>query len=151
MWRCAYGRLAAIVVLAGGLSTCATAPKPVEENGDDHRGRMICGGAHPPLSRDEFAARIGKEVRQSCGPSAVSGSRYGEIRIILRHPKGGETSFETEGGGELSDDDRRCVVDAASRALPANPRGRYDDDYYSIVQDSPVTVVLGMLPPAASE
>jgi len=95
MWRCAYGRLAAIVVLAGGLSTCATAPKPVEEDGDDHRGRMICGGAHPPLSRDEFAARIGQEVRQSCGPSAVSGSRYGEIRIILRHPKGGETTTIT--------------------------------------------------------
>ena len=138
--RGAHGRLAAIVVLAGGLSTCASTPPPVEH----HEPMYPCGGNYPPLDREILRGLIEKKVRDTCGPMAVSAERYSAISVVLRPQEHGvrKPLVETEGGDDLSDEIRRCVKDAASRAIPEDPFQK-PDIYYSFVQDLTIELTLG--------
>jgi hypothetical protein len=112
MWRRAHGRLAAIVVLAGGLLACATAPKPAQDADDDHRFSMHCG-LRDHLDSQKLVAEIEEGSRKSCSPAAAAAGRYGELRAILRANHGGKPFLDVEPNGTLNEEDRRCVQLAA--------------------------------------
>jgi hypothetical protein len=112
MWRRAHGRLAAIVVVAGGLLACATAPKPAENDDDDHRFRMHCGH-RLHLDPQQFVVAIAEGARKSCASGAAAAGRYGEFRAVLRANDGREPFLDLEPNGTLNEEDQRCVQLAA--------------------------------------
>jgi hypothetical protein len=118
MWRRADGPLAAIVIVAGGLLACATAPKPAEDDsaGNSHEADFHCGfmPKHPP---EEIVAGIKDRARQDCSPGAAGYGRRGEFRAVLRAAHGREPVVDLEPNGTLNADDQRCVQLAADGVM----------------------------------
>jgi len=116
MLRRTHGPLAAIVVVAGGLLACATAPMPAESDvsaGDSHEPRMHCGYM-PKLSPQQIIAAIEERARQDCSLGAASYGRRGEFRAVLRASHGREPMVDLEPSDTLNADDERCVQLAAA-------------------------------------
>src|SRR5262245_210355 len=130
MWRGAHGRLAAIVVLAGGLSSCLPEPRrppPLEvalanSGGDDDEERtpkMHCGFQH-------FDGRSGAEMKRDLEndlPQLIRNCRlspedqkYGEVRVTWSQKYSLAVDLSRTYG--LTEDDRRCVEDAVRTAAP---------------------------------
>jgi hypothetical protein len=115
MWRRADGPLAAIVIVAGGLLACATAPKPAEDDsaGNSHEPDFHCSHVpnHPP---ERIVAAIEERARQDCSPGAAAYGRRGEFRAVLRAAHGREPMVDLEPNGTLNAEDERCVQLAAA-------------------------------------
>jgi hypothetical protein len=116
MWLRTLGPLAAIVVVAGGLLACATAPKPADglnSAGDGHDPVLHCGNMLE-LPPQQIVAAIEERARQVCSPGASAYGRRGEFRAVLRARDGREPMVNLEPSGTLNADDERCVQLAAA-------------------------------------
>ena len=147
MWRGAHGRLAAIAVVGGGLFGCAATPKAVETIDPDEQRDPGCGGNFPPVTAADVLEAIEKAAQTSCGASAVSGARYGEIRVVVARPNPEVAPrIQTElGSGGLADADNRCVVGAVQGAFWSLEAGdnRLREPWYHPTKELELYIALG--------
>jgi hypothetical protein len=148
MWQGAHGRLAAIAMLAGGLSGCATTPKPVHDDEPDDHTRFICGGNDPSPTTESLSADIVAKVRASCDAGATAGKRHGEVRISVRRRPDNRPWTETEQTPGLIDEDRLCAFGAAQQVLEASWQQSHGELFFYLGKDE-VTfhVAVGTAPP----
>lgn len=147
MWRRAHGRMAAIVVLAGGLFDCAHAPETTEDDEHDEH-RMHCGYV-PALDPQQIAARILESARKYCGPGAAAGGRFGEVRAVMHPGDEGPPAIEVDPDSSLNEDDRRCVAGTALGVIhPGKPAtGRKERRWNDVRDDVVLYGALGSAPP----
>lgn len=104
MWRGTHGRLAAIAMLAGGLSGCATTPKPVQDDERDDHHAQLCGGNSQPPNAESLSREIGEKVRGICAAPAAAGQRHGDVRVTVRRRSDDRPWAETEQTASLIED-----------------------------------------------
>jgi len=153
MWRSAHGRLAAIVVLAGGLFSCLPEPRRppplqealenaargrAEDEEDRRRHPFVCGGNHDFDNRspDERKRDFEREVTGFTSNCVLSlpHQKYGEVRVTWSQKDG--VSVDLTGTHGLTEDDRRCVEAAARNAAPVG-NGGYHRGVADWVRDFP--------------
>src|SRR5262245_60558292 len=118
MGRHAHGRLAAIAMLAAGLSTCATTPEPVH-HAEREKHKLPVGDQKPPRVSDLLPLSVDGYAEQNCA-GADAGARYGAVKVVVQKGPEGKPLIETEilrGSGGLNEDDRACVGSATDQAI----------------------------------
>ncbi len=145
MWRGARGRLAAIAMLAGGLSGCATTPKPVQDDEREHRHAQLCGGNYPPPTVESLSREIGEKARGTCDGPAAAGKRHGEVRVTVRRHPDDRPLVETEQTATLIEDDRICVFGAAQQVL-ADSWQQWHGELFLYLGKDEVTFHVGLGP-----
>ena len=140
MWRHAHGRLAAIAVLAGGLSSCMPTPRhspptrteaDIDDESDHEHVRserpdpnyFICGGVIP---RDRSPAALTADLGQltrNCFSKGDAG-KYGEVRVAWSKQAG--ISVDTTRTHGLTEEDRHCIDGAARMTIHSGEEGATD-------------------------
>jgi hypothetical protein len=129
MWRRAHGRLAAIAVLAGGLSICLpTAPprravattasnedETQDEREHDHPG---CGGVHDDRTPEQRLAEMARHIEEAAKPCkfrAQHQGRHGEAEVKIS--KSGALSVSRAPRSELTEVDEACITTVVRAVL----------------------------------
>ena len=144
MWRV----IAMLAVLSGCATAPAPEPRqcggvfplPTDEklqseeaadaDASERRNEPDCGGTGPVLpAADDVVATIEEKVHEKCAARAAAGHRQGEVRVVLhpdrkREPEPGSIhpwrpKLETELHLDMTDEDRRCVENAARAVFGA--------------------------------
>jgi hypothetical protein len=159
MWRGAHGRLAAIAVLAGGLSSCLPTPRhspPIRTEADvddddhehdghraDHQHHPICAGVRDDRTPEQRQAEVVRNIEAAamrCTGWAARDGRQGEVHVTVS--KAGVVSVSREPTSDLTEVDEVCVSNAVS--LVVKSRQDWSEAY---PRDLVLHLALGKAPP----
>src|SRR4029079_7492209 len=126
MWQGAHGRLATIAMLAGGLSGCATTPRPVQDDEPDDHTRFLCGGNDSPPTPESVSADSAAKVRASCDAGSTAGTDRlcavtleGRVKCDREWPASAKPRTPGPAYGELRARSPRCRAREVHNAAAA--------------------------------